>query len=112
MDNRFEADNEIMEILYGTHRDCLNCTRQCMELQGYRVSNLTTRRRPSLGLTIRRQLTKSFSSVSEGVLSRKGSCAGEAELTDTSNLVSTTGRKILGSYDACCSTKQDREAHV
>lgn len=108
MDNRFEADNEIMEILYGTHRDCLNCTRQCMELQGHRVSNLTTRRRPSLALTIRRQLTKSFSSVSEGVLAKRGNGACESELTDTSNLVATTAKENMGNYDACCSTKTDR----
>lgn len=47
MDNRFEADIEIMDILYGSHRDCVQCNRQFKE----RVS---TRRRSSIVQSIRR----------------------------------------------------------
>jgi len=37
MDNRFEADKEIMEILYGTHRDCVHCRSAYDDLEGYRL---------------------------------------------------------------------------
>ncbi|KAJ8603076.1 hypothetical protein CTAYLR_006676 [Chrysophaeum taylorii] len=106
MDNRFACDSEIMEILYGTHRDCLNCTLQCKELEDYRVATNVSRRRPSIVQTIRRKFARSFSSVSDGAALDSRRHLMEAELARSSNVAPEQTPGQAG-YDACCSTTRN-----
>ena len=66
MDNRFEAESEIMLILYGNHRDCLNCrcAQQAQQQQQHQNTQSLRRRKSTFATSIRRKLARTFSTVS------------------------------------------------
>jgi len=101
MDNRFEAEKEIMLILYGNHRDCLNCTAR---KQSFAPMN---DRRNTVAASIRRKLARTFS-ISQPQPNRRVSTS--FELTGASSNNNAPSSKRLSahiaaaagpSYDAC-----------
>jgi len=100
MDNRFEAEKEIMLILYGNHRDCENC--RCEKLMNNTVP--PKKRQNSVAMSIRRGLARTFSTVNNNNNTSRRFSTFELQSRRGSTYSTVGGHPY--SYDACGTTSK------
>eukprot|EP00633_Aureoumbra_lagunensis_P006377 CAMPEP_0197314376 /NCGR_PEP_ID=MMETSP0891-20130614/33570_1 /TAXON_ID=44058 ORGANISM="Aureoumbra lagunensis, Strain CCMP1510" /NCGR_SAMPLE_ID=MMETSP0891 /ASSEMBLY_ACC=CAM_ASM_000534 /LENGTH=410 /DNA_ID=CAMNT_0042802785 /DNA_START=166 /DNA_END=1398 /DNA_ORIENTATION=- len=103
MDNRFACESEIMEILHGTHKDCINCKLESRELSSMRVDKAS--KRPSVALALRRTIHRAFNPENHRTPSVAITELPNRRPTGFPTISSSASSGNAAGYDACLPQK-------